>query len=802
MIKNYFTVAWRNLVRHKEYSFINITGLAVGIAACLLIFLVIQFEKSFDNFHKNKDQIYRVARAFSRPSGIEYDGAVSFPVAEGLRLDYPQLKKVAAIFSSDNIQFTIQKDPSIPPEKFKEAQGAFFAEPSFFELFNFKWLSGNPQTALAEPNSAILTKSAAEKYFGDWKSAMGKSIQPLGGAPQIKITGILENIPPNTDFPLKIVVSYKTLQGPIMNDWVSVQDGAYVFVELPSGLSAAQFNFYLKDFVRKHKPAEYVKDGLLLQPLHDMHFDGRFGNYNKRTFSKELITALSLIAAFILIIACVNFINLATAQAVNRSKEVGVRKVLGSRRKNLMLQFMVETALVTIFAMLLAVALSLLALPFLKQLLNLPLEMNFINNPVLIIFLVAVSLLVILLAGCYPALVLSGFNPVTALKSKLSIKIRGGVSLRRGLVVLQFVIAQVLIIGTLIVISQMHYFQNQPLGFNKDAIINVPIPGDSLSHVKSRVLRQQLLQQPGIKSISFGMATPSDNDGWYSNFKFDHATKSSDFYASLKWADTAYFNTYQLQLVAGRIYQESDTTREFVVNEAFLKKFGIRNPEEVLGKELNFWDGRIVAPIVGVVKDFHTTSLRDAISPVVMGCRERAYGTMGVKIEPQKTKAALAAIEKIWSQAYPDYIYEYQFLDDKIESFYKQENQLSQLYKIFAGIAIFISCLGLYGLVSFMAVQRTKEVGVRKVLGASAGSIVYLFSKEFVILIVISFFIAAPIAYYFMHQWLQNYTYRINLNAGVFIITILGSILIAWLTVGYRSLKAALASPVKSLRTE
>jgi putative ABC transport system permease protein len=803
MLKNYFKTAIRNLARNKGYAAINITGLAVGMAACLLIFLVVQFELSFDTFHKQKESIYRVVSEFDTPEGKFHSSGVPFPVAPALRIDYPELKKVAAIFGNSNEQITITDGNDV--KKFVEERGIFFAEPELFEMMDFKWIAGDPKTALKEPMTAVLSKSTANRYFGNWKQAVGKTVK-YDNRHIIRITGILEDVPANSDFPFLLVGSYASLKdmnvSDNLTDWVSTYSQSYCFIQLPANKTAASFNASLKEFVKKHKPAEYVRDGLIIQPLRDVHFDDRFGNYNGRTFPVDVIKALILIGVFLLVIACVNFINLATAQAVNRSKEVGVRKVLGSNRRQLAVQFLSETALITIFAVLLAVMIAALVLPLLNQLLELSLSLNFAANPGILLFLFAATLLVILLSGLYPAMILSGFNPITALKSKITSKMIGGISLRRGLVVLQFAIAQVLIIGMVIVVSQMDYFRNASLGFDKEAILNVALPGDSVSQTKLSALHNELSKQPGIRKISFSYASPSDNGNWNSDFKFNHAPKSTEFSTNLKWADTAYFNIYGLEFVAGRPYFPSDTVTGFVVNETLIRKLGIKNPEEAIGKQMDFWDGEVVAPIVGVVKDFHVNSLRDPISAVTMATNKRMYQTLSVKLQAANSKETISHVEALWNRTFPDYVYRQQFLDDKINNFYRQENQLSQLYKIFAGIAIFISCLGLYGLVSFMAVQRTKEVGIRKVLGASVGRIIYLFSKEFTLLILIAFLIAAPVAYYIMYGWLQNFTFRIELGVSIFIAAILVSMIIAWATVGYKAVKAALANPVKSLRSE
>ncbi len=354
----------------------------------------------------------------------------------------------------------------------------------------------------------------------------------------------------------------------------------------------------------------------------------------------------------------------------------------------------------------------------------------------------------------------------------------------------------------LIVVSQMDFFKNASLGFDKSAIINVPLPTDSASHTRMGYVRDLLLKSPDITDVSFSFASPSANGNWSSDFKFDHAAKSTAFSANLKWADEHYFNMYKIPFVAGRPYYQSDTVREFVVNQTLLKKLGVTDPKEAIGKEINFWDGAKVGKIVGVIKDFNALSLREVVSPVVLSTWKDVYRTINIKIRPGKEKAALAYIEKVWNDTFKDYVYDYKFLDETIANFYKQENQLSQLYKLFAGIAIFISCLGLYGLVSFMAAQRTKEMGIRKVLGANAANIVYLLSREFTALIIIAFIIAGPIAYFIMHSWLQNYAYRVPLGASIFILAIVGSVVVAWLTSGYQAIRTALANPIKSLRTE
>jgi putative ABC transport system permease protein len=802
MFKNYFKTAFRNLKRNKSYAFINTLGLTVGIASCLLLFMVIRFETSFDNFHPKKNSIYRVNTEFHNEDGVTYSAGVSFPVGPGIRIDFPQIKEVASMLNRGG-QVTVNNGNS-QANKFSE-DNIYFAEPELFGMFHFEWLNGDAATSLKNPGNAVLTRATADKYFGNWKDALGKTIT-LDNKNSYIITGILKDVPVNSDFPLKIVIPYSALANTNvkgnLNDWVSTYGDASTFIVLPQGLSPQRFNESLKTFAKKHKPADYAKDAYVLQPLTEIHYDDRMGNYGGHTFSHPLITALSLIGIFLIVIACVNFINLATAQAVNRSKEVGVRKVLGSNRKQLALQFLMETAIIVFSASILAIGIAEIVLPFLNKLLEVKIQMDFFSDPSLILFIAITAFVVTLLSGCYPAVILSGFNPITALKSKISSEMVGGVSLRRGLVVLQFAIAHILIIGMILVVSQMNFFRNASLGFDKAAIINVPLINDSINLTKMDFIRDKLRANPDIQKLSFSYASPASDNNWSSDFKYDHAAKSTDFSANLKWADPDYFKTFNLQFIAGHAYSPSDTVREFVVNETLLKKMGVRNPQDAIGKQIDFWDGHFKANIVGVVRDFNVSSLRRPLAPVVMSTWKGVYQTINIKIKPGSEKTVLPFIEKLWKNTYPDYVYDYQFLDQTIENFYKQEDQLSQLYKIFAGIAIFISCLGLYGLVSFMAVQRTKEVGIRKVLGASVRNIIYLLSKEFTLLIILAFIIAAPIAYYIMHEWLKNYAYRIPLSASIFLLAIGSSVLIAWITVAHRAISAAIANPITSLRSE
>jgi len=814
MFRNYLKIARRSLLRNKSYTAINITGLAVGIAVCMVIFIIIQYQTSFDGFHVKKDRIYRVLTEYhhAESANISYGKDVPFPMPLGLKTAFPQVEQVAPVFASHDDQLQVLDVNGTTVKNFKEQRGVFFAGPSFFKIFDYPLLAGS-YASLKDPNNVLLTKEIAEKYFGDWKTAIGKTIKlQVGGyifehgTDVLKVSGILATIPANTDFQLKLVVAFGTsFTGSYLQkstDWAETVADFGCYILLPPNISVDNFNQQLRAYSRKVESTDN-KDSHIIQSLSTVHYDAEAGNYSSKIISHKLLNVLWLIAAFILLIACVNFINLSTAQAVNRAKEVGVRKVLGSSKSQLQIQFIVETFLIVTSAVILAAGITILALPYINRLLELSLSFNIFSNPAIILFLLIVTIMVTALSGFYPAIVLSRFNPVNALKSKLTSNNSQGISLRRGLVVFQFIIAQALIIGTLVIVRQMNYFMDQPLGFDKDAIVNVPFRVDSLRLSRLDYLKKQLLTVNGVQTVSYSSNTPVEdaNDMW-STLRFNHAAKETAFKAITKFADNEYAPAYKLTLIAGRNIQPSDTTREFLVNESLMKSLGIKNPNEILNKEISIWNGQIKCPVVGVLKDFNDRSFRNGLAPLLITTDKAMYNQVAIKLTTTNLPSTIESVKNVFEQTLPDFVYEYKFLDDKIDSFYKQENQLSALYKIFAAIAIFLSCLGLYGLASFMAVQRIKEVGIRKVLGATAGSIVYLFSKEFIILIAIAFAIATPIAWYYMHQWLQDYAYRINISWWLFAVGGLAATIIALATISFQAVKAAKANPVKSLRSE
>jgi putative ABC transport system permease protein len=805
MIRNYIRIAWRNLVRRKAYTTINITGLAIGIAACLLLFTVVSYEKSYDRFLPGHDRIFRVVTQDKYPDDMGYNEGIPFPALDAIRLDFPQLT-TGVLYANYNSQVTVlgkNSENLFSDKKFIEGSGIFYADPQFFSVFQYQWLAGTP-AVLAEPNNTVLSRQMAEKYFGNWKDAVGQYLK-LDNSITSRVAGIIETPPANTDFPFAVVTSFESFKKQpgiygYTTDWGTTTSNFQIYVLLPGGVNPSVVNQQFESFSKKYynKKGSSIRSNFL-QPLSDIHFDTRFNNLGDHITSKATLWTLSLIGIFIIIMACINFINLSTAQAVSRSKEVGVRKVLGSNRVQLFWQVLGETGIIVLISMALAFAIAWICMPYIKHIASIQEPINLFSWRSSA-FALVITVVVTILSGFYPSFVVSRFNPSLALKNKITSATVGGISLRRGLVILQFAISQILIIGTIVAVSQMNFVQRADLGFNKEAILVLNSNADSVIVGRQLSFKQQLLQIPGIQSVSFSSDVPSSDNNWASNFAYDHRP-DEDFSIFMKLGDEDYINTYGLQLAAGRWYEKSDTMNEVVVNETLLRKLNVKDPATAIGKEIR--TGRTPwRTIVGVVKDFKSNSLRQDLQPLVLGERRKYYSTTGIKLKTNNLSRIQAEVRDAWNKVNPEYAYTSAFMDENINNFYRQEQQLSLLYKIFAGVAIFISCLGLYGLVSFMAVQRTKEVGIRKVLGASAAHIIYLFSKEFTLLIIIAFVIAVPVAYYLMNGWLNNFVFRVNMGPGVFLLAIAASIILAWLTVGYKSIKSALSNPVKNLRSE
>ena len=814
MFKNHFKIAIRNLLSRKAYAAINIFGLAIGISTSIIIFLVIHYEMNYDGFQSHRDRIYRVVTTFSSHSNGEVTGhesAVPIPLPDAMRLDFSQLEKVSAVWNIGGAQIHIPvPGKSLTDEKrVKENDGLYFVEPSLFDIFDYTWLEGNASN-LSNPNTVVLNQSLANEFFGSWKNAIGKTIQMWSFRVPLQVVGVFKDLPANTDVEIKMGASFLTFKNlnpnwPAQNNWEFAPWSSECFLLLPKGSNANQYQTQLSGFVKKHFPSGIngprTNASLAFQPLKDMHLDEQYGTYKGDALTHKELLSLGLVGFFLLFVACINFVNLSTAQSVSRAKEIGVRKVLGSNRLQILKQFLNETALITLTSIVCGYLLAQLALPFIASLMGKPLSLNLVQNPSILLFLVVLAVGVNFLAGSYPGVVLSKFNPVDAIKSKISTNSIGGISLRRGLVVLQFVIAQLLIISTIVVIEQMKFFREQPMGFDKNAVAFIELPSDSTDQLKYNYLKAEMVKLPGVSAASFCLDAPASFGSNNTNFYFDNDPLKKEFSVNLQFADTSYLTTFHIGLLAGRVPYASDTMNELLVNETLVKRLGVVSVNDIIGKTLSFEDGKKF-PVVGVMHDFNSKSLKEPVPPFVLATNSHAYNYISLKIDPTQIKPTLDQVQKVFTDTYPTYIYDLSFLDERIAQFYKTEALAAQLFRIAAFLAILISCLGLYGLVSFMAAQKTKEVGIRKVLGASVQSIVYLFSKEFTLLIGLAFLISAPLGYYLMYQWLSGFYYHIKIGWVVFGLAILISVIIAWLTVGYKAIKAALANPVKSLVAE
>ncbi len=804
MLKNYFKTAFRSLLRYRKHSLLNIMGLGVALAASIIVFLVIQFETSHDKHLVNYKQIYQIVSQDKDADGEHYTGGVPFPTIKFLRQDFPQYG-FAQLMENNNIQVTAKNaNSNVPDKKFIEESGVFYAEPELLKMFEVKFLSGQPNV-LKDVNSIAISKSIAEKYFGDWKKATGNLLNLDNSVHNFQVAAVFEDAPQNSDFPFSIIASYdgfvahESKQWPL-EDWGSNTSSHQVYTLLPKGTNAGAFNKQLALVEKKYNTDnKEVTRFQLLHPLSNIHFDDRFGNNGDHLTSKTSLYTLAFIGLLVLLMACINFVNLSTALAATRSKEVGIRKVLGGSKVQMRMQTLVETATVVFIAAGIALLLSWLALPYIKNIMVVQTGLNLFNTGSVAFIIIAV-VSTILLSGIYPATIMSRFNPVEAIKNKVAIAKVGGISLRRALVVLQFAFSQIFIIATIVAVSQMNFIKTTDLGFVKESVLILDGNADSVFVARQSAFKDALLSLKEVKGISFGFDAPSSDNSWTTNFAFDKM-EDRDFGINIKFGDEQYLSTYGIQLVAGKFYEAGDTARSYVVNETMLKKVGINNPQEALGKMLRL-GGAKPKPVTGVVKDFKLQSLHEEVPPIVLMPNKKRYSTAGIKLASANLLQSKESIEKIWNQHYPEYVYNPRFFDESINEFYEQEERLSSMYKVYALLAIFISCLGLYGLISFMVVQKTKEVGIRKVLGASVRNIVYLFSKEFTILIAIAFVLAAPAAWYMMHTWLQDFVYRIDIGIGVFLVAIIISLLIAWVTVGYKAVKSALANPVKNLRTE
>ncbi|MFT3934361.1 MAG: ABC transporter permease [Chitinophagaceae bacterium] len=787
MLKNYFKTAWRSITRYKMYSSLNILGLALGIASCITIFLVVKYELGYDGFHKKKDRIYRVTL-----NAIDFNPSVSMAITPTMRTYFPEIQEVCQVWHQRGGLVKIGQT------KYSENNYAY-ADEHFFKIFDYEWLSGDVKTALNDPNTVVLTETLAKKYFGN-TNPIGKIVN-LDSAYNLKVTGLIKDIPGNTSFPFDFLVSFETIKSEVkgMMDQFYAIAGGNTYILLPEHYDVQNIQKRIPAYIETYFGKDLAKEARLpLQPLTAIHFDQRYLNQDvTSTTSKESYMALAAIAIFIIIIACINFINLATAQAIKRAREIGVRKVLGSNRTQLIGQFLGETTVMVLLAMIIALAAVILFLPVLAEWLDIKIFVGQLKAPSTLVVIAGLTITMIVLAGLYPAFIQSSFNPVQSLKSQMSVSSKG-LSLRKSLVVVQFAISQLMIVGTLVVAYQMDFLKNQDLGFDKDAVVSVRIPNKQ----KTELLRQQLVSNPGIKDVSFSSGTPS-NSFSYCDFSSPELGIMKGDVTEMKCIDENYIPMFKLHMLAGENVvkkNDADTTHQAIINERLMNGLNITDPQKVIGKHINLngW----YTTVIGVVQDFQSESKHKKRRPCALLYRSNRFFTACMKLQPANMQKTIAGIDKSWSALFPDDIFQYEFLDEHIAKWYRQEEKQYTAFKLFSGVAILICCLGLYGLVAFAAAQRTKEVGIRKVLGASLSNIVLLFSKEFIALIAIAFLIAAPLGYYFMHNWLQNFAYQVHINASIFIIAILATVIIAGITISYQAIKAGIANPVKSLRSE
>ena len=814
MLKNYFLVAFRNFWRKKIFSLINISGLAIGISASLVIYLIVHHEFSFEKFQNDGDRIYRVVTNMHFPDQDFKNSGAPGPLSGVVRSELPGVEASTVFWTADESKVSTSINSS-DNKTFRKQENIIYADEYYFKLFPYRWLAGSPNSALVGPNKVVLTESRARSYFpfSDVTRAVGQTVVYNDTVKAI-VTGIIKDLNEVTDFTFKEFISLPTYSESLKkkngwDEWGSVSSSSQFFLKLKKGTDTKKIDAGLAILRKKHATKnDYLATDHFVQPLYDIHFNHDFDAFDQRQGHKPTLYGLLAVAAFLLLLGCINFINLATAQAAQRAKEIGVRKTMGSSKNQLILQFLSETFLLTLVAAFLSVAITPWILKIFSDYVPEGLHFNLSEQPHVILFIVLLILTVSALAGFYPALILSGYNPVVVLKniafSNTAKSRRAWV--RKTLTVSQFVIAQFFIIATLIVGKQIRFTLNKDLGFRKDAIINFHVPfNNDRSENKQFVLQQKLQAVPGIKQISLAGPPPASSSISITTIKFNKDGKEIETSVQLKQADTSYFNLYQMKLVAGRNLQQSDTAREYIANVAYTKFLGYKHPADIIGKTVDRGDGKI--PIVGVLADVNTRSLHETIQPLVYTCQAKQHTTFHIALprgenNTDSWKATISKIQAAWKEVYPEEEFTYTFFDKSIEKFYKKEQEIASLLNWCMGLTIFISCLGLLGLAIYTTTQRTKEIGVRKVLGASVTQIVSLLSKDFVQLVLIAFVIAAPVAWWAMHKWLQDFAYRTNISWWIFGLSGIAMVTVALVTLSFQTVRSATANPVKSLRTE
>lgn len=793
MFKNYLKIALRNLWKHKVFSFINIMGLTVGMSACFLIFLYVNFELSYDAFNTKSDRIYRLVTDIKTPSETINAGITSWAFGPSIKSDFPEVEAFTRVSGGS---FLVRKGDI----KFQEDK-TVMADSTLFQVFDFKLIKGDPKTALKDQLSIVFTEKAAKKYFGD-ADPVGQTLLLSGEGLPAKVTGVMKDIPENSQIKGDMFVSMTTMtqrfNKGLDDQWGNFGATTYLLLTPGSTKAALESKFpaFLERRAGKTMKESQMYYKLFLEPLRDVYLKST--RDTAESGSMNNVYVFSVVAIFILLIACINFVNLTTARSVERAKEVGIRKVVGAPKMLVARQFISESILLCLIAFVFAVALSTALIPLFNNLSGKVISTGILDNLPFVAGMFVAAVLIGILAGIYPALVLSSFEPVVVLKGRFTTSVKG-ILLRKSLVTIQFAISIALIIATIVVYIQMDFMRNRDLGFSKDQMMIVNSQGDP----KKDAFKQSLADITGVKSTAASSSVPgSGNPGAYSEIE----NKSGDLQIAnldLYFVDFDYIPQFGLKMAAGRPFSRdfgTDTTQAMVMNEAAVKLFGYSSPEEAIGRRFKQW-GR-EGKIVGVVQDFHFRSLQETIKPLTMRIEPGGSELVSIKIDGGNIKETVAAVEQKWKTIMPNRPFSYYFMDEFFDRQYRSEERFEKLFFNFAILAIFISCLGLLGLASYSTMQRTKEIGVRKVMGASTGSIVGLLSKDFLKLVLIAFVIASPIAYYGMYRWLENFAYKTDIYWWIFAIAAFLSAAIAFATVSFQSIRAALMNPVKSLRSE
>jgi putative ABC transport system permease protein len=797
MINNYLKIAFRNLKKYKSYSLINIAGLAIGMACCVLIILFIQDELSYDRYHEKADRIYRLVDSFDVEGDLSRHFALSSaPFAPALKKDFPEVEDAVRFFPGRRRLVTFGE------KKYYE-DGLFFADASLFRIFTFPLVKGNPDRALEAPNTIVISESIAAKYFGN-EEPMNRTL--VINNQDYVVTGIMKEMPANSHFHADMFASLKTqeqiptVQERYFQNWARHE--FYTYLLLKEGSSADDLQDKLPGFIEKYAAAQIksILGGSLssrLQPLKSIHLHSHLQMEIGPNGDIKYVYIFSVIALFVLIIACVNFVNLAAARSANRSKEVGLRKVVGASRSQLVKQFLGESLLFTFFSLLLAIVLVRFALPYFNSLTGKEIALENLANFILIGSIFFILFFVGIVSGSYPAFFVSRYQPSDVLRSSASVG-PGKPLLRKGLVILQFSISIILIISTALVLDQLDFLKNRKLGFDKEHVVVIPIR-DNAIRKNAETIKADLKQNPDILSATITIGVPG---GIVAGDAIQLVTDEGKKTLTLRmiYTDHDYIKTMGMEIIQGRDFSKdmsTDTTEAFLINEAAVRHLRLDDPLNTRFE----WDDK-KGKVIGVVKDFQFQSLKEEINPLVIHIWPSNTFVFAMRIRPTNVPATLGFIEDKWRELDPAHPFEYSFMDESFDKLYRSEEKLSQIFSLFSMLAIFIAAMGLFGLALFMVEQRTKEIGIRKVLGASVGSIFLLVSKEFAYLVLIANVVAWPTAYFLMQKWLQNFAYRVNMEPWTFMLSGIVALLIALLTISYQAVKAALADPVKSLRYE